>query len=118
MTAPGGPSSAPLPGNINEARHEPAKNTTAGRLANARRQATYKKRHLLDVDGMGERLDQIVSVHAKRQLERLARHYRVTLRAMLERLLLDADREVTAGMGSVDYDTYADGPARLHKGGG
>ena len=42
---------------------------------NAERQKAYRQRHLQDVDGTGGRLNLIVSVQAKAQLGRLARHH-------------------------------------------
>ncbi|MBK7520108.1 MAG: hypothetical protein IPJ33_19600 [Gammaproteobacteria bacterium] len=59
---------------------------------NAERQRAYRQRHLQDVDGSGERLNMVVSVQAKAQLGRLARHHGISQRAMLERLLAAAER--------------------------
>jgi hypothetical protein len=53
----------------------------------AERQRAYRQRRQEDA----ERLNLVVSVSAKRQLERLARHHGVTQRAMLERLLAEAE---------------------------
>ncbi len=50
----------------------------------AERQAAYRQRHLQDVDGHGERLNMVISVQAKAQLKRLARHAGITQRSMLE----------------------------------
>lgn len=58
---------------------------------NAQRQAEYRHRHLVAEDGGAERLNLLVSVPAKRKLERLAACYGVTQRAMLERLLTEAE---------------------------
>lgn len=58
---------------------------------NAERQAAYRARHLASVDGQGERLNLIVGVQAKRALERLASCYGVTQRAMIEKLLQQAE---------------------------
>ena len=60
--------------------------------SNAQRQADYRERHLKDIDGTGERLNLIVDLHAKRALERLAACYAVTQRALLERLIREAER--------------------------
>ena len=62
--------------------------------SNAQRQAAYRSRHLHDIDGMGERLNTVISVHAKCALERLASCYGVTQRAILERLIREAERSV------------------------
>ena len=61
------------------------------RTSNAQRQADYRMRHLKDVDGELERLNLLIDFHAKFALERLAYCYGVTQRAMLERLLMQAD---------------------------
>jgi hypothetical protein len=46
--------------------------------SNASRQSAYRKRHLQDEEGHCERINQVVSLHAKRALERLAKCYGVT----------------------------------------
>lgn len=58
----------------------------------AQRQAEYRARHLKDETGTGARLNMLVDVHAKLSLERLAACYGVTQRAMLERIIRDAER--------------------------
>jgi len=77
--------------------------------SNAERQAAYRQRHLKDVDGNGERLSLLVDIHAKLALERLARRYAVTQRAMLERLIVEADKAVKADMSAEQYAAYVDG---------
>jgi hypothetical protein len=76
--------------------------------SNAQRQAEYRERHLKIIDGKGERLNLIVDLHAKRALERLATCYVVTQRALLERLIREAesaalDRAATLSGGGADY---------------
>jgi len=61
------------------------------RKTNAQRQADYRTRHLKDENAQLERLSLLVDLHAKRALERLACCYGVTQRAMLERLLMQAN---------------------------
>lgn len=61
--------------------------------SNAKRQSAYRKRHLHDEDGNCERINQLVSLHAKKALERLAKCYGVTQRGLLEKLLIDAENE-------------------------
>lgn len=61
--------------------------------SNAQRQAAYRLKHLKDVDGQGERLNIIIDLHAKKALERLSSCYGVTQRAMIEKLLIDAERQ-------------------------
>jgi hypothetical protein len=65
-------------------------------LSAAEKQARYRQKHLRDGDR--ERLQAVVSLHAKLALERLARHYGLTLAGMVERLALDEAARVTAGM--------------------
>ena len=78
--------------------------TVAGKAErNAAYQAAYRRRHLQDVDATGERLNMVVGISAKRALERLARHYAVSQRAMLERLLAEAERAVADGL---EHDAY------------
>ncbi len=74
--------------------------------SNAERQAAYRQRHLYDVDGQGERINMVVSVQAKAQLERLARHYGVTQREVIERVLADAERKVVDGLNGGDERAY------------
>jgi hypothetical protein len=62
------------------------------RRSNAQRQADYRARHLKDENGQLERLSLLIDFHAKRALQRLACCYGVTQRAMLERLLMQANR--------------------------
>jgi hypothetical protein len=62
------------------------------RRSNAQRQADYRARHLKDENSQLERLSLLVDFHAKCALERLACCYGVTQRAMLERLVMQADR--------------------------
>ena len=65
---------------------------------NAQRQAAYRARHLQSVDGEGVRLNLILSVHAKCALERLAGAHDLTQRAMLERLLVQAEQRTVAAL--------------------
>ena len=74
---------------------------------NAEYQAAYRERHLLSPDTVdSERLNMVVPVSTKRQLERLARHYGVSQRAMLARLLSDAEREVANGLAGAEQSAY------------
>lgn len=80
------------------------KPTTA--QSNAARQAAYRQRHLYDVDGQAERLNMVVTVQAKAQLERLARHYGVTQREVLARVLADTERKVADGLNRDEERAY------------
>lgn len=74
--------------------------------SNAEIQAAYRQRHLKDEAGKCERINTLVSVHAKRALERLATHYGVTQREALERLLAKAEKAVANkldGQQQTDY---------------
>jgi macrodomain Ter protein organizer (MatP/YcbG family) len=68
----------------------------------AERQRAYRQRHLKDEAGSGERLSMVISVSAKAKLGRLARHYGMTKRQVIEKLLGDA--ESSAGNAPGYYD--------------
>ena len=74
--------------------------------SNAARQAAYRQRHLHHVDGQGERINMVITVQAKAQLERLARHYCVTKREILARVLADAERKIVDRLSRGDERTY------------
>ena len=81
--------------------------TVAGKAErNAAYQAAYRRRHLQDVDATGERLNMVIGISAKRALERLARHYAVSQRAMLERLLTGAEKAGADGLEHAAYLRY------------
>lgn len=48
----------------------------------------------------------IVTVQAKAQLERLARHYAVTQRELLALVLADAERKVVDGLNRSEQSVY------------
>lgn len=73
-------------------------------LTAAEKQARYRERHLKEGDK--ERLQLVVSLHAKRALERLARHHGMTMAAMLERLAQEEQSRVTAGMDNHQYRVF------------
>ncbi len=72
-------------------------------MSNAEKQASYRQRKIKE--GEGERLQSVISLHAKRALERLARHAGIPQAAMLERLILEEQHRITAGM---DGDAHRD----------
>ena len=72
----------------------------------ARRQAEYRQRHLKDETGALERLNLLVQVSAKQQLERLACCYGATQRAMLEKLLAEAERATLNALPSEEQRDY------------
>ena len=63
-------------------------------MSNAQRQAAYRARHLKSADVLDERLNLMIDLHAKCALERLALCYGVTQRALLQSLLIQAQRVV------------------------
>ena len=77
------------------------------RKTNAQRQADYRTRHLKDENAQLERLSLLVDLHAKRALERLACCYGVTQRAMLERLLMQANQLAQEQAAQQDPDGHA-----------
>ncbi|GAA4017863.1 hypothetical protein GCM10022212_11960 [Actimicrobium antarcticum] len=84
-------------------------------LTNAERQALYRQRHLRTEDSTGELLHAVINLHAKRALERLAKCYGLTQRALLERLLIDAERQTIDSAGRLPNGQadYYDGRLRL-----
>ena len=62
-------------------------------LSQAEKQRRYRERHL-GVDGAKERLQCVISVRAKAQLERLARSQGYSVTKMIETLAGDAERAV------------------------
>ena len=73
---------------------------------NSERQAEYRAK--AKNEGSAERVSFMVSVSTKRQLERLARHYQVTQREALERILSEVDSTVANGMTPVELTKYYD----------
>lgn len=70
----------------------------------AERQRAYRQRKL--TEGTDARLDVVVSASAAAALQRLARHHGVTQRAMIEKVLADAEGATVAGM--TDTAAYFD----------
>jgi hypothetical protein len=71
---------------------------------NAARLATYRQRHLKE--GTDCILSAIVSAHCKAALSRLARHHGTTQRALLERLVAEAEGELVAGLPVAEHRPY------------
>lgn len=74
----------------------------------AERQADYRaKRPFAGTDNNGERrINTWVNTGTALALERLASHYGVTKREMLERILLAEDARVMAGMDEAEREAY------------
>lgn len=81
--------------------------------SNAERQKAYRaNRHTAGQDGSGElRINTFVTTSAALGLKRLAKHYAVTQRAMLERLIGDADTALSAPMDDAEFERYLSGGA-------
>ncbi|UAW64719.1 hypothetical protein KMZ15_03365 [Mycoavidus sp. HKI] len=71
---------------------------------NAQRQRTYRDRHLRE--GLAKRLNIIIEPDSKWTLELLAKCYGVTQRMIIEKLLLQAEIDITARIirEEADYD--------------
>jgi hypothetical protein len=78
------------------------------RKSGAQRQAEYRKRHLKDETATLERLNLLVQVSAKQQLERLACCYGATQRAMLAKLLAEAERATLNALSPEEQGNYLD----------
>lgn len=70
-------------------------------MSNAEKQASYRQRKIKE--GESERLQTVISLHAKLGIERLARHNGLSQAAMLERLILEEQQRVTT---TLDDDAY------------
>ncbi len=81
----------------------------ASTQSNAERQAAYRQRHLSDVDAQAERLNMVVSILAKAQHMRLARHHSITQRDLLARLLAEAEGKVVDRLNETARKAYYDG---------
>ena len=73
-------------------------------LSAAEKQARYRQKHIKNGDR--ERLQAVISLHAKRALERLARHYGLTLAGMVERLAMEEAARVTTGMDGDQFKRF------------
>lgn len=71
---------------------------------NAKRQAEYRKRHIKE--GSDQRLNVILGLDAKLALERMAKHFGVTNKNVLERLLLEAQSRLIEDMDDEHQTRY------------
>ena len=78
-------------------------------MTNAQRQTAYRKRHLQDVDGQGERLNMVVPIQTNAQLTRLARHFGITQRELRARVLAETESKVVDGLSRSAEKAYYDG---------
>lgn len=67
-------------------------------MSAAERQAAYRRRRVLAGQNGERRINTWVATGAHLALERLVRHYGVTQREMLERLITDADKGIIRGL--------------------
>jgi hypothetical protein len=75
----------------------------------AQRQREYRERLKSPDGGQHERLQAVVSIHAKRALERLAKYYSVTQQEALERAIGETQGRLLASLSSVDQERFYDG---------
>ncbi len=72
------------------------------------RQRAYRARRSTAGDNGERRLQAWVTTKADLALDRLARHHGVTRRAMLEKLILEADDSITRGLDDEAFENYLD----------
>lgn len=77
----------------------------------AQRQQAYRAGRARAGDNGELRINTFVATSAALSLKRLAKHYGVTQRAMLERLIGDADKAVVAPMDDAEFERYLSGDA-------
>jgi hypothetical protein len=77
-------------------------------LTSAEKQRRYRERHL-GFDGNKDRLQLLISVPAKAQLARLARHRGYTITKLIEDLAEQAERVVIAELPWKQHKNYYDG---------
>ena len=78
-------------------------------LTNAQIQAAYRARHCKDIDTQSaRRLDLVIDADAQTALKRMVAHYRVTQRAMLQNLIVDAQKALLTTMDGGQQDAYFD----------
>lgn len=76
-------------------------------LTSAEKQQRYRERHL-GVRGAKQHIQFFVSVQAKAQLGRLARHYGYTVTNMVEKLTADAERALLNRLPPRQHTAYLD----------
>ncbi len=76
-------------------------------LTNAQIQAAYRARHCKD-EGTAKRLDLVIDSASLTAVKRMAAHYRVTQRTMLQRLIDDAQVALLNTLDGSQQDDYYD----------
>ena len=74
-------------------------------LTNAEKQRNHREKRRENFDC---RIQSVVSLETKKQLERLSRHYGITQQEMLKRLIGEEDRHVISTMDAVAFKKYVD----------
>jgi hypothetical protein len=77
-------------------------------LSNAERQQAYRERHL-GVDGTKARVQFFLNAATKAQLDRLARHKRYSVTALIEEWAASAERRATAKLSVKALKVYYEG---------
>jgi hypothetical protein len=75
---------------------------------NAERQAEYRKNRSTAGENGERRLNTYLSTGSSMNLNRLAKHYGITQREMLEKLITAADKRVTSRMSDEKFNEYID----------
>ena len=87
-------------------------------LSNKQIQSAYRARHLKAIEGTGARLDVLIDDSSKTALKRMATHYRVTQRAMLQTLIDEHHKLLTHDMDDAQHKAFfaqPDGPTGADK---
>lgn len=78
-------------------------------LTNAQIQAAYRARHCKDLDTASAcRMDMVIDSASLTALKRMAAHQGVTQRAMLQKLIDDAQRALLHALDGSQQDAYFD----------
>jgi len=80
----------------------------------AEKQRRYRQRHL-GFDGEKERLQCMVSVHAKAQLTRLAHYHGYSITAVIEMLATQAEHTLVDTLPHQDIGPYLDGKLQCNR---
>ena len=75
---------------------------------NAQNQAAHRQRHLKDEHSTSSRVDLLIDASAKLALKRMAAHYRISNRAMLEKLTKDTQAGLLDTMDADSQTAYYD----------
>jgi len=74
----------------------------------ADRQRQYRQRHLKDAEGNKSRLQAIVAYRTMTSLRRMALHTGESITHIIDRIVLDAEKNITDKLSSSAYDAYHD----------